>query len=127
MKALLKEIKLYPTDFKLDVWVCDEVNYLTQCFEKRYGDQHSYYQSELVLHPNACRLIHSTETSEHKGNIIVVVNLEIFDLPTLVHELNHVIYKLIEITGLELVTEWTSYLLEYLFKECSDMRNYLNV
>lgn len=117
-KILLKEIPLYPTSFKVDVWI-GNINELPKLFHKRYGASIEYYEG-MISH-NQCMDLISTDNSELKGSHRIIVNMSRIVPGIVLHEMNHVIYYLSKITGVELnyqSQEWHSYMLEYLFNEC---------
>lgn len=118
-KILFKSIPLLPTQYKVDVWICNNKSALASQFNKRYGASADYYND--ILTPNQCSNIISTSTSELKGEHVIVVNIKAKIASIIIHEMNHVVYYLSKITGLELnynSQEWHSYMLEYLYTEC---------
>ena len=120
-KALFKEIKLLPTKFSVDVWICDNLELIAKCYNKRYGASQEYYKEETK--PNCVWSITSTDESELKGDKTIVMCVESWDMPIIVHELNHVIYHLAKYCHLETnydSQEWISYMLEYLFEQCQN-------
>lgn len=125
--GLFKTVPLYPTKFKLDIWVCDNLDNLAKYFNKRYGGSVEYYNEEID--PNQVCSIESAENSQLNGQRIIVMNINSFDLPVIVHELNHVIYHLAKYCNIEInydSQEWTSYLLEYLFEHCQYDETFLS-
>lgn len=119
--GFFKTIPLYPTLFHVDIWICSNLENLSECFSKRYGANKEYYQNEL--RPNQTTTIVATKDSELKGLKTIVVNMNDWDNNIVVHEMNHVVYTLAEICGLETGPknqEWISYMLEYLFARCQN-------
>ena len=124
-KCYLKSIRLYPTLFHVDVWICSDLDLLANQFSRRYGASVEYYKEDLEL--NSTQDIKPTANSELKGDYTIVVNMQKLDLPTLVHELNHVFYHLLKIIGVKISmdnSEWHSYMLEYLYEETKDIKTF---
>jgi len=117
-----KEVNLYPTPLLVDIWVGGYKDTISELFHKRYGADASYYRDTLT--PNQVGWIVSTKDSHLKGARRLVLNVETFDTAILIHELNHVVYYLIEYCGLEFSQEWISYTLEYLYNQCKDKNSY---
>ena len=123
--ALLNQIPLYPTEFSVDVWVCKSKETLAECYHKRYGASVDYYREELK--PNAVWSLTATKDSELKRYSIIVMNIESFNYPVIVHEINHVIFHLAKYCNVEInyeSQEWVSCMLEYLFKHCTDKKSF---
>lgn len=118
-KILFKTIPLLPTQFSVDVWICNDKSALANHFNKRYGASVDYYIDNLT--PNQCMELVTTNKAELKSTHTIVVNMTALKAPVVVHEMNHVIHYLSKITGVEInqqCQEWHSYMLEYLFIEC---------
>lgn len=116
----LKTIPLYPTHFRVDVWLANNLSLLAEQFHLRYGASAEYYENSLT--PNQCMHLISTSESELKGEHIIVVNMKNPSCYTLIHEMNHVVYYLAKLTNVELSfdsQEWHSYMLEYLYENAS--------
>ena len=80
-------------------------------------------QLEEKLQSNQTCTVVATQDSELQGIKTIVVNMDNWDNNTIVHEMNHVIYHLADICGLETGTknqEWISYMLECLFARCQN-------
>jgi hypothetical protein len=123
--GLFQEIPLYPTLFKVDVWVCNDLDNLSVYFHNRYGRSVEYYKEELT--PNQVSSIETGDLCELKNETRIVMNVYSFNLSIMVHELNHVVYHLSKHCGLETnyeSQEWVSYMLEYLVVRCSDRANF---
>lgn len=122
----LKTIPLYPTDWRLDVWI--GYHKIAQCFNKRYGASIEYYQNQFSNGDNeygTCGRINSTIDSELKGEYIIVVTLRSFKLNILVHELSHAFDKLCNAVKLEVEpTEWKACMIEYMFKNAKNTEDY---
>ena len=119
--GFFKTVPLYPTLFHVDIWICNNQDNLCEYFHKRYGASKEYYREELQS--NQTTTITATLDSQLKGINTIVVNMDDWDNTIVVHEMNHVIYHLAEICGLEISTksqEWISYMLEYLFNRCQN-------
>ena len=117
----LKTIPLYPTLFHVDIWICNNPDNLSEYFHKRYGAGKEYYREKLQSN-QTCTVV-ATQDSELQGIKTIVVNMDNWDNNAIVHEMNHVIYHLADICGLETGTqsqEWISYMLEYLFARCQN-------
>lgn len=99
-KCYFKNIRLYPTEFEVDIWVCKDIEFLSKKFHDRYGASIEYYKDEL--RPNATQTVVSTLKSELKGDKIIIVNVETFNTGIFLHELNHVVYYLYNIIHADL-------------------------
>jgi hypothetical protein len=105
-KGYFKSIPLYPTEFHVDVWICDKEE----------------------LSRNQVFTVVATSESELKGIKTIVANMDSWDAGTIVHELNHVIFHLSNICHLEIgynSQEWVSYMIEYLFNRCKNDGSFL--
>ena len=114
--GLFRCIQLFPTEFCLDIWICNDQTKLAKYFNARYGADIEYYIESYS--PNECGVICSTDISQHKGRRCVFIHVDSFDLGVMVHEANHAYYKLCKIIGHELKQnsqEWHSYMIEYIF------------
>ena len=123
-----KTVKLHPTEFSLDVWVGDNVDFFAELFNNRYGASKEYYQNMLTL--NQVMVIDSTDGSECGGERRIVLNLDSFDYVTMVHELFHVVMELSFCSGVEVTREsqeWGACMIDYLFREISDEKKYTTV
>lgn len=124
--GLIKEIKLLPTHFTVDVWVCSDLDNLAKHFNQRYGASLEYYKDEIS--PNQVWTLRATPKSELKGEKRIVMNVNSFDLGTIVHEVNHIVYHLAKLCQLETSynsQEWVSYMLEYVFNQCIDKESFV--
>jgi hypothetical protein len=124
-KAFLKTIRLYPTLFSVDVWICTDLEELSKCFNIRYGATSDYYLGQLS--PNQTMRIDSTDNSELNGLRTIVVNLQNYDNAVIIHEIIHVIWYLSKLTGIEInrkSQEWQAYFVEYLFTEITKSEDY---
>jgi hypothetical protein len=118
-----KEIPLLPTKFLLDVWICDNLNELSEAFHVRYGASVEYYKGDL--HPDAVQVIQSTVDSECKGSKMIVMNMQELQDTVVLHEVVHVVFKLSKITGIEISyksQEWVAYFVEYIYEEILKMK-----
>lgn len=128
-KIRFKEIKLYPTRWKLHAFYIDEKynsnEYskgtrmdLSIILNKKYGaDQEYYFENAETI--NTVQVLESTKNSEMKGEriIVMIINPE---LKILVHELIHVLYELSNYSAIETnykSQEWIACFNEYLFEE----------
>jgi len=121
-KCYFTSIRLYPTLFHVDVWICSDLDVIASHFNKRYGSSTEYYKEDL--RNNSTQDIKPTKDSELKGDYTIVVNIDKLDFGVLIHELNHAYYHLCEIIGAKTnkeSSEWHSYMLEYLFNECKSL------
>lgn len=124
-KCYFKSIRLYPSEFEVDVWIGKDRDLLAENFHKRYGASVDYYKEEL--RDNAVQVLRATMKSELKGDKVIVMNVESLDLGILIHELNHIYYHLCSILHITLhheSQEWHSYMLEYLYEETKDIKTY---
>lgn len=125
MIPLFKTIPLHPTLFSLDVWVSRDKETLAKCFHERYGASVDYYIDEYK--PNSVYRLTATKDSDWNGFKVIVMNVETFDLATIVHEINHVIFHLSAYTKIEICyesQEWVSCMMEYLFRHCADKKSF---
>ena len=116
-----REIPLYPTQFYVDVWVCEDRDLLAKHFKRRYDMSQDYFDDKIS--PNQVCDIEIGGKAKLCGHTRILMNVIKFDLPVIVYELNHVVYHLAALCGLktnEETQEWVSYLLEYLFERCKN-------
>lgn len=107
-----KEIKLYPTQWMLDVWICDDLYELADSFADCYGLSADYYQDALT--PNQVCII------KKSGVERIVMNIADATPSILAHELIHVIFKLSELSHVEICSdsqEWVAQMITYLWDE----------
>lgn len=112
-----KEIRIYPSDFTLDVYVVDDASKLTDMFEQRYGADEDFI---LTLHTNLCLSFDTDLDSELKGYRVFVIILDKLTPSIVSHELIHLMWQFSERVGAELNTnsqEWQALLTEYLTEE----------
>ena len=119
-KAIIKlrNIKMIPMGFSVDVWKGKNVNELAKCFQKRYGREADYYLERIYT--DCCLTIHSKKKAELKGRSVVVVVIMIDKPHVIVHELYHALFHLSRLTGAEIkynAQEWGARMLERLFKK----------
>ena len=125
-----KPIRLYPTLFYVDVWICDDKSYLAKVFNKYYGASVEFYEEEEIF-DNYVGSISSKDNSEFKGDTRFVLKIiDLNDIGILIHELNHVYYHLCNKLNIELSfksQEWHSYMLEYLYEESKEINTYTKI
>ena len=117
----LKTIRLIPTLFIVDIWVCDDQDNLARYYSKRYGASPQYHIEQVSN--NQVATIKSYRESELKGERRIVMNVDSWNMAYIVHEINHVVYHLAKECGIETnyeSQEWISYMLEYLFEQCQN-------
>jgi len=122
---LYKEIRLVPTLFYLDVFI-GKTKELPKIFNNFYGASVDYYKDTIT--PLQVCTINSTHKSKFNGEIRIVLNVKNFDIPILFHEINHVLWHLHKLTGIELnynSQEWSSYFLENIYNEIIRKDNYI--
>ncbi len=120
-----KQINLLPSEWQLDVWVCDNPHNIADAFSERYGASKEHYLEEF--YPNQVTRIDSTDESILAGRTQVVMQLASFDKCVLVHELTHVLWHYAAACGLEMnyeSQEWQAVLFEFLFKQCTDKKSF---
>lgn len=120
-----QEIKLIPTKFCVDVWVCNDMKQLSLQFNKRYGASAEYYYDETTRN-QVCTLT-ATDKSELKGITRIVMNINSWNVAVIVHEIIHVVYHLSKQCQLDMgydSQEWVAYYAEYLFEQMTDKKNY---
>lgn len=119
----IKEIRVYPSIWYLDVIVADNQKDLDYISKKRYG-----IKDDPIL-PNECSSIDSSKKSELKGERRVVISIKsLDDVETIVHELIYAIWHLARYIGYEIdydTQEWQAVLYEYLYKEALDKNGYV--
>jgi len=124
-KGLYVEVPLFPTDFILDVWLCSNHDKICANFDKFYG---IIDPEAIVL--NSCNVIETSEDSYLEGEIRIVIILDSFHLPNLVHEINHALWCLSILTNLEVnkdTQEWSSYMLGYMTDIITGLRTSQNI
>lgn len=120
MKYQFKEVRLYPTEFILDVWLCSNLSKLVGVFIERYGGTKEHYEEKLLEHEDFLTHISTTKESELKGTTRLVMVLSRKQPHILVHEIHHVLYRLSYLSGVELneeAQEWGACLADYIFNE----------
>lgn len=123
-----KEVCLYPTKFRLHVWVCDDRYILAGLFHRYYGATVEYYTENLSK--NQVATIDSSSDSVSRGHTVIVMNLSRLDMSVLVHEINHVIYHLGSVCGVEITKssqEWTSCMMQYIYDSSCNIKEYEKV
>ena len=121
-----KEIKLLPTLFTLDVFITNNVNKLVPIFEKRYGLTLQDMEGTQI---NEVSIIDSGKKSELKGHTRICLIMGSFNIGTIIHEMQHIIWKLSKLTNIELnydSQEWQACFMEYLYSEIMK-KNYTNI
>lgn len=117
----LKTIRIYPSEWDLDVIVGGTKKDLENISKKRYGLTYDF-----PVH-NECTSIDSSKDSELKGRRGVVIILKSFNKAIIVHEIIHAIWHLSMYIGLEICyesNEWQALLAEYLFDEITNKEGY---
>ena len=121
-KALLKTIRLYPTQFECDIWICGDMNHLDKCYHKRYGigfiDNDTKGDAE-------CSRIESAKTSEIGAEKRIALAFSKYDHTHFAHESVHCLNHLSHWTNIEIgfnSQEWNAYFIEYVFSECIDKK-----
>lgn len=121
-----KRIRLYPTEFTLDVFVGDVKEDLANEFKKKYGSSYEYWLDYIV--PNCVYKIKAEEDSEGKGSTEFAMSLTKFKHGVIAHECVHVVHELAHHIGLSTgykSTEWFAYMVEYIFDEIEKMETKL--
>lgn len=113
-----KQIRLYPSDFSLDVWVGDTIE-IAPFYMKYYG--FSINRTEGSIGNNECALIYSGENCEARGEKRIVIKLmSLDDVGIVVHEAIHALFEFSHVVNTELkydTTEWNAIMGEYIFNE----------
>jgi len=129
-----KEIKLLPTLFSLDVYIVGEKykhnrisekdrKVIASIFVQKYGHGYEYWHEQTNSVNEVFQVTGATK-SEH-GNtkrIVMVINPHI---PTLVHEIIHVLWYLSKYSGLDMdfnSQEWQACMAEYIFTESKNFK-----
>lgn len=119
-----KEIRLYPSEFTLDVFISKNPFKLKDILRKRYGATDDFI---LSLKPNLAIRINSDKDSEMKGLVCFMLFLE-DNKPSLVgHELIHTLWQFADLTGAEMnyhSQEWQAMFIEYVTNEIMNDKNY---
>jgi hypothetical protein len=112
-----KEIRLFPTEFTLDVYVVDDASILSDMFEERYGADESFI---LTLKTNECLSFETDLYSDLKGDRVFVLILDNLKPYIVAHELVHLLWQLSETIGVEMnpdSQEWQALFIEHLTSE----------
>jgi len=112
-----KEIRLYPSEFTLDVYVVDDASRLTETFENRYGADEDF---TLTLSTNVCLTFDTDLNSELKGYRVFVIILDSLSHKLVAHELIHLLWQFSECVRVEMnpdSQEWQALFTEYLTSE----------
>ncbi len=122
---LLKQIKIHPSEWHLDIIVGKNKKEINEFCKKRYGLDDFYDM------PNECSSIDSGKDSSLKGERRVVILLEkLSNKPVIVHELIHALWHLTKRIGYEMgydSQEWQAILYEYLYTETVDKKGYVKM
>ena len=124
-KCYLKSVRLYPTLFYVDAWICRDNNKLAKIFHKYYGASVEYYKEDIL--DDYVSTVNSTNKSVFKGDKRIILKLYKMDIGTLIHELNHVYYHLCNTIMAKISydsQEWHSYMLEYLYEELKSISKF---
>lgn len=125
----LKEIRLFPSVWYLDVYVIenkDDAPFLHEILSRRHGNPPKFYKKHTDI--DATHLLESTIESELAETRVVVIYDG--DIITLVHELLHVIWYFGNCTGAKITKEtqeWQALLYEYLYSECTSKEGWREV
>jgi hypothetical protein len=124
-KVNYQNIRLAPTHWTLDVWVCNNKENLLRAFNKRYGASVEYYRDWLTMN-QVCN-ISSIKKSEGKGENYIILNVTSLNTQVLVHEIIHVIFQMNKKTHIDICDdsqEWVAYMTDYLFEYIRNPKNY---
>ena len=110
-----KTIRIYPSDWELDIIIGGTKKQLENYSEQRYG-----LKDDPITH-NECNTIASSKESELKGKTQFCICLKsLQNKGIVVHEIVHVIWHIGESIGYKIVydsQEWQAILFEYIFNE----------
>ena len=125
-EILHKRIRLYPTDFSLDVYICKDLELLCKRFAEEYGESVEYWRETYIGNDsyNSCNTISSREGSNTGDKTVIVINMDEFSYPILAHEAFHAICDLSDITDIEVGVksqEWVAYMIDYIMHECEEL------
>jgi hypothetical protein len=112
-----KTIQLHPTHFECDVWVTEISPKLVQLFKKRYGLRK---KDIIITNENECSIVYSSDKSDLKGEIRILLILSELEAGLIIHESYHILKHLCKLTGVTTdyhSQEWSAYFLEYIYKE----------
>ena len=112
-----KEIRLYPTEFTLDIYITEDASLLTEIFENRYGADEDFI---LTLDTDICLSFETDIGSELRGHKAFVIILKKLEPYIVVHELIHLMWQLNETINIEMnkdSQEWQALFMEYLTNE----------
>jgi len=110
---MYKRIELPPTLFSLDIFVSDDIEFITTKCSELYGKSKEFYKEELSFD-----IVWEQKDIEDKTRILLI--LQNYDIDIIVHEIVHVIFRLSDLTHIEVNTdsqEWVALMSEYIYKE----------
>ena len=97
------EIQLPPTLYTMDLWLCNDLEGIPKAFSKRYGASTEYYKEEAISN-NFAAIISPTPDAPLKETRLVCFLTDFSNL-TVIHEANHIVYKLFKVIGQEICQE----------------------
>ena len=110
-------VQLFPTDFHLEVWFCNEIDQAATNFANRYQYDYQYWYDDLKK--SGFDFVQDMNyQSDEKA--VIVMNLGSKDVGVLVHECVHVFHHIAEIVGFDTSyegQEFQAYFIEYVFNE----------
>ena len=112
-----KEIRLYPSEFTLDVYVTDNVSLLRDAFIAKYGANEAFLS---IMHTDMSIQFETSSEASCKGNRVFVLILSSLDTHIVFHELMHLLWQFSELSGVELCSEsqeWQALFIEYITLE----------
>lgn len=127
-KILYKEIKLHPSSWCLDIFICNDNELLALAFNKYFGASKEYYKEEGF--GNYVASITSTKQSLNKGHRRIVMVLKSYIDYIFVHEIIHVLFHLSKNSGNEIKyksQEWVAQMAEYIYINGSDLKTYSKI
>ena len=124
-KALLKTIRLYPTSFDCDIWICDDAEHLDKCYMKRYNIK--FTDDSPIKGKAECASMETDGEGELKNKKQIVLAFDSISNSSFVHESVHALHHLSKWTGLETgfdAQEWNAWFIEYVFDSCCDEKGF---
>lgn len=124
-KLLFKEIPLYPTDFKLDVWVGGTKKQIIGACTNRYLQEFHWYGDDTIKYSDGFVEI----GNKKDGTPCIILWLETLEPKIAAHEIIHIIFALSVIADTEInqdSQEWVAQMTGYLFEKITDKKGYVN-
>lgn len=112
-----KEIRLYPSEFTLDVYVAEDVSLLKDIFKAQYGANEAFLS---IMHKDMAIMFETSIDASMKGNRVFVLILSSLNPKLVFHELIHFMWQFADVSGVEMTTdsqEWQALFIEYITEQ----------